>query len=138
MLTGRGTAVAAAAIVTACSWGAEPALPREYYVDYMRVAADVQFACSQGQVELVALLVELRAAIDDKLTQNNLPDARELLDLDTPDEIGTKTINGQPYARYRFSRRRVSDVIFPGEGGVIIVLQPCTKHVVDAVAFTFP
>ena len=142
MLVPRSGPVCALLLLTAaCSWGAETALPREYYVGYSTDAPGLmgdRFSCPHGRVDLRALMEELRQAIDDKLSANHLGDIRDVIDLDAPDEIGAKAIEGQFYVRYLFSQRLSSDVVIPGEGGVILIVRPCSKEVVDAVFFTFP
>jgi hypothetical protein len=128
-------------LVTGCSLSAQTDLPPAYYVGYStdtRDLKDGRYHCPDGPVDLLALLLELRGAIDAKLSANHLGDVRTVIDLDVPDEIRAKVIDDRPHVRYLFSRRLSKDVVLQGEGGVILILRPCSKDVVDAVLFTFP
>ena len=109
-----------------------------YDWDSPRVTEDGLFLCGEDSVDLHVLLEELRIPIDEKLVETHIGDQRDVVDFDNPTAIGIKAIDGVDYVQYLIANPLRYDVILRGEGGIGLIVRPCSKEVVDALLLRLP
>ena len=108
-----------------------------YDWDSPRVTADGLFLCGEDPVDLHMLLEQLRTRVDEKLVETHIGDQRDVVDFENPTAIGVKAIDGVDYVQYLIADHLQYNVKIRGEGGIGLIVRPCSKEVVDAFLYVY-
>lgn len=100
---------------------------------------DFQMTCGREEVVAGELL---KAVSPDLLAyirrDDGLRGVDEVIDLSRPNMTGYKKIGSRNLVKYLFATYLMPDVLIPGEGGIIVVADPCKRRLLYVNYYRYP
>lgn len=100
---------------------------------------DFQMTCGREEVVAGELL---KAVSPDLLAyirrDDGLRGVDEVIDLSRPNMTGYKKIGSRNLVKYLFATYLMPDMLIPGEGGIIVVADPCKRRLLYVNYYRYP
>lgn len=100
---------------------------------------DFQIMCGHEVLVAEELLRELTPSLLDYIEgDENLRGVNEVVDLSRPNITGYKKLGSESFLKYMFGTFLMPEVLIPGEGGIMVVVDPCKKRLLYVNYFRYP
>lgn len=101
--------------------------------DYYGIVCPVTGNTAEGLFQSVRREIEVLISTDSELSA-----AVGVIDFREPTLIGYKKAKKQLLVQFLFGKFLRHDVVLPGEGGVLVVVEACDETIIDASFFRMP
>lgn len=100
---------------------------------------DFQIICGREVLVAEELLRELTPSLLDYIEgDEKLRGVNDVVDLSRPNMTGYKKLGSESLLKYMFATYLMPDVLIPGEGGIMVVVDPCEKRLLYVNYFRYP